>query len=192
MVLAVQVCVHCHGGTGPVAGVLPRSLPQPVCGELSQDGAKAAWVFWTRPADHCNILRKCSTLCLVCTLLVCAFLSLCHETCSSRLFFVCFWFGIFVSRRCFVSRSFVWLCVVVFCCLFMFVCCLLVMFVWVSINIYICGFSCFFRGRGSCIHFFFLNSFLSSSSFSCLFRLGIVRLSLQAVFNTLCANPPLV
>ena len=41
-VLFVQVCVHCHGGTGPVAGVMPRSLPQPVCGELSQDGAKAA------------------------------------------------------------------------------------------------------------------------------------------------------
>lgn len=46
-----KVCVHRHGGPGSAADGLPLSEHQPVCGEFPQDGAKAAGVRQTQPAD---------------------------------------------------------------------------------------------------------------------------------------------
>lgn len=46
-----QVRVHRHGGPGPAVDGLPLSEHQPVCGEFPQDGAKAAGVGQTKPAD---------------------------------------------------------------------------------------------------------------------------------------------
>lgn len=43
--------MHSHGSPGPAADGLPLSEHQPVCGEFPQDGAQAARVRQTQPAD---------------------------------------------------------------------------------------------------------------------------------------------
>lgn len=53
---SLQLCVHSHGSPGPVADGLPLSEHQPVCGEFPQDGAQAARVRQTQPADPRNQL----------------------------------------------------------------------------------------------------------------------------------------
>lgn len=40
----MQLRVHCHGSPGPAADGLSLPEHQPVCGELSEDGAQAARV----------------------------------------------------------------------------------------------------------------------------------------------------
>ncbi|MEQ2207858.1 hypothetical protein XENOCAPTIV_019837, partial [Xenoophorus captivus] len=50
------VRVYSHGSPGPAADGLPLSEHQPVCGELSEDGAQAAGVRQTQPADPRNQL----------------------------------------------------------------------------------------------------------------------------------------
>ena len=40
-VFLTQVCVYLYGYSGSAAGFMPCPFPEPVCGELSEDGAKA-------------------------------------------------------------------------------------------------------------------------------------------------------
>lgn len=54
--LPVQVRVHRHGSSGPAADGLPLSEHQPVCGKFSWNGAQAAEVWQTQPADPWNQL----------------------------------------------------------------------------------------------------------------------------------------
>lgn len=48
--------MHRHGGLGPAADGVPLPEHQPVRGELSKDGAQAAGVRQTLPADPWNQL----------------------------------------------------------------------------------------------------------------------------------------
>ncbi len=59
----LQVCVHSHGSPGPAADGLPLSEHQPVCGEFPQDGAQAAGIRQTQPADPRNQLCEFPGLC---------------------------------------------------------------------------------------------------------------------------------
>lgn len=56
--LPFQVCVHSHGSPGPAADGMSLPKHQPVCGELSEDGAQASGVRQTQPADPRNQLSE--------------------------------------------------------------------------------------------------------------------------------------
>lgn len=54
----VQVCVYSNGGLGPAVDGLPLPEHQSVCGEFPEDGAEAAGVRQTQPADPGNQLSE--------------------------------------------------------------------------------------------------------------------------------------
>lgn len=50
--------MHSHGSPGPAADGMSLPKHQPVCGELSEDGAQASGVRQTQPADPRNQLSE--------------------------------------------------------------------------------------------------------------------------------------
>ena len=57
-----QICDHLHGSTGYVAGDLPRTVTESVCGEFPQNGAKTAGIQRTSATVSRHILSKLNVM----------------------------------------------------------------------------------------------------------------------------------